>query len=306
MNLEASHYRARVLKKLRSFFESRGVLEVETPLLSPSCGIDRYIDVFETHRGQDPHRETLYLQTSPELYMKRMLCHDYPSIYQICKAFRLEEKGPLHHPEFTILEWYQLGYDYHALIQEVAEVCQLVLGSCQVNKLSYRDAFQKYLGLDPLDTSVKLLKSKVENRGVGECPFFERTDILNFAISEIIQPRLPQGELTFIVNYPLEQACLAKRDEEDKQVANRFEAFFNGIELCNGFQELADPVENRKRFLEEKELRKEAGQPELVIDELFLKDLEKGLPSCSGVAVGLDRLLMLGFGGKDLKSVGVG
>ncbi|MFC1584098.1 EF-P lysine aminoacylase EpmA [Fibrobacterota bacterium] len=304
MSLQAAEYRADTFCKIRDYFRERGVLEVETPLMSRGSATDACIDVFSTlYKAGSPDSQRLYLQTSPELYMKRMLCRGYPSIFQICRVFRDHEHGRLHNPEFTMLEWYRLDYNYRRLMRETAELCRLVLGPCPVLEKSYRDVFTGITGLDPYVSSEQDLTGFIKERAGEEPPFSQKADLLNYITASFIEPALPPETLSLIFNYPMELANLARQDPEEPLAANRFEAFYNGVELCNGFEEITGAEEYKERFLAENVKRRKAGKRELPLDEKFLKDIRKGLPPCSGAALGLDRLVMLGMGDSDIASV---
>ncbi len=297
--------RAGILHKIRSFFKERDILEIETPLLSRGVSTDCHLDVFSSKFHPDGYTEsnkstTLYLQTSPELLMKRLLSEGFPDIYQICKVFRNGEQGKIHNPEFSMLEWYRLNFGMHDLISETADLFQLVLGQKTITKATYQEFFIQCTGLDPLESTSEELLSLCGKVGKEPPPCPSKSDILNFMMSEIVEPEMPDDTLLFIHNFPAEQAVLARLDPQDKRTAFRFECYFEGVELCNGFEELNDPEENRRRMTEENTKRLQAGKPALPVDDRFIESLAS-LPPCSGNAAGLDRLVMLASGSKELK-----
>ncbi len=287
----ALRQQALLLANIRKFFADKNVLEVQTPLLYSGGTTDPYIKSFEVNNK--------YLQTSPEFAMKRLLCHGTGDIYQICKAFRHEEQeGPWHSHEFTMLEWYRLGFSLDDLINEV---CDLVLTNAsfykkdnnRIEKYSYQEIFQKYLNLDPLEIKFAELKNIVqkhinldfENLNLSQ------TDLLQLLISHTIEPEFADDTLTVIYNFPKEQAALAKINPEDHRTALRFEVFLGKIELANGYNELVDWQEQEKRFKKDNEKRQSLGLPEVQYDQQLINDMrEFGLPECSGVALGVDRL----------------
>ena len=285
--------RAALLNTVRIFFSETGVLEVETPLLASSSITDPNIEIFETESEQKK-----YLQTSPEYAMKRLLCADSGPIFQISKAFRGQEIGRYHNPEFSILEWYRPDYDYHKLMSEVFELIKVCLVGCsKYKKISYRDIFCDLLEIDPfVATQDELLA--VARRYLGDIKLdLKRSEILDLLMGDILQPELSSEGVCFVFDYPEDQAALARlRNEHGIVVAERFELFIDGVELANGYTELANESQQRMRFISENKLRIEVGKEPRAIDEKFMSALKSGLPFCSGVAVGLDRLLMLQVG----------
>ncbi len=292
-NLKA---RAQLLSTVRSFFAEREVLEVDTPALSHHGVTDRYMrsmtaDVGFSARGSS---ETGFLQTSPEYAMKRLLAAGYGSIYQICKAFRQDEVGSRHNSEFTMLEWYRLDFDHLRLMDEVYELVAKVLGPKQRQDLSYQQAFIEFLDIDPLSISDEALEQFARSN-LGLLPEdLERDDYLSLLFEDKIEPQLGWNDsVCFIYDYPASQAALARISEADSRVAHRFELYIEGIELANGFFELADSRQQQARFEADNQWRKENNLPEIAIDQRLIVALEHGLPECSGVALGLDRLLMI-------------
>ncbi len=291
-NLYALQIRAEVLAKIREFFAIRKVMEVETPLLCKATVTDPHIEslslIYQHHK--------YYLQTSPEFAMKRLLAAGSGPIYQICKAFRAEEAGRLHNPEFTMLEWYRPGFTHRDLMIEVDGLLRRVL-NCQVAKtISYQELFLQYCGFDPLTINLSSLKIYAKQ---NELAIHRPDDIedvttwLQLIMAHQIEPHLGfHDQPTIVIDFPQAQAALAKLDKYNPLVAERFEVYWQGMELANGFHELCDANEQRQRFLEDNVRRKQRGLTEISLDEPFLNALTHGLPPCSGVALGIDRLVM--------------
>lgn len=299
--------RAELLRTIRHFFYSRDVLEVETPLLSHGTVTDEHLDAFQTrfYYSQDGKPVDLYLQTSPEFAMKRLLCDHSGAIYQICKAFRHEGEGRWHNPEFTMLEWYRPGFDHHALMQEVDALLIDTLGTTPSEIISYQEAFITTLGIDPLDiTDDTLLAKMVDcNIDISNPEQLEKDSKLQLLFSMAIEPVIGQDRPCFVFGFPASQASLARINEEDPRTADRFEVYFQGAELANGFYELSAASEQEQRFERDNSQRRKNGIAEKPIDRRFLTALEKGLPTCAGVALGIDRLLMLKLGASHIKDV---
>lgn len=305
--IEQLKKRASLLCQIRSFFEQKGVMEVETPVLG-CCGVtDLHLCNFSTQLvgPAAPEGKTLYLQTSPEFHMKRLLAAGSGPIYQICKSFRNEEAGRLHNPEFTMLEWYRPEFNHMQLMDEMDQLLQLLLGCGKAEHLSYQQAFLQYLGVDPLTASQEEL--------VGAGASFDVCDLLKretnrdtqlqllFALG--VEPQIGQTTPCFIDGFPASQASLARISETDSRVCERFEVYLKGVELANGFHELSDCVEQRNRFEQDNQARLSEGLPEMTLDEGLLAALKAGLPDCSGVALGLDRVFMLAFDEEHIASV---
>jgi len=295
---EVMQQRAKLLARVRHYFSENEVLEVETPLLASTTTPDPNIPSFST-AANNPGESRRYLNTSPEFAMKRLLASGSGPIYQICKAFRQGERGRLHNPEFTLLEWYRPGFDHHRLMDEVAALVMILAEGYRdfevEERLTYGDCFQRYLDINPYIADVSRLKACAEQQGLEINPGLDKLDRdgwLDLLMSHCIQPSLGQDRLSFVYDYPTSQAALAKIRPGSPPVAERFELFMDGVELANGFHELQDAVEQRARFEEELQRRQESGQEGVVFDEYFLAALEAGLPECAGVAVGLDRLLL--------------
>jgi len=291
------------LASIRLFFEEAEVLEVETPLLAASVGTDPYIKFFTVTGEVDD----LYLQSSPEFAMKRLLAAGTGSIYQICKGFRRGERGRLHNPEFTLLEWYRVGYTLGQMMDETAALLQrLFEGQVQgQRRMSYGELFRQIVGVE-WNAPFAQLRNRASALGFSEAERICGTDRilwLDFLFSHGVQPGLPAGELVFVYDYPAPLAALARLKPGKEEVAERFEVFMNGVELGNGYRELTDVAEQRCRFEAELDARRRAAMPCPKLDEFFLAALESGLPECSGVAVGLDRILMLKMGHDSIERV---
>ena len=311
--LEILKLRARMLERIRAFFFERGVLEVETPILSSAATTDPALASLATRYTGPlfPHGQTLYLHTSPEFAMKRLLAAGSGSIYQVCKVFRDGEAGRLHNPEFTMLEWYRVGFDHHRLMDETGElVTQLLAPSLSLpppEKLSYREAFQQHAGLDPHAATAGEFALAAERHRIdvprdlrGHNDLAMWRDLL---LTHIVEPRLGQGRLTFLYDYPAPQASLARVQPGDPPLAARFELYLNGVELANGFHELADVDEQRTRLERQLHTRAAAGLPAVPMDAHLLDALAHGLPECAGVALGFDRLVMLAAGARAIAEV---
>lgn len=294
--------RAAMLAELRAFFAERGVLEVETPLLSAETTLDRHLDPLSS-RVDAPgvEGERMYLQTSPELAMKRLLAAGSGSIYQVCKAFRGGERGRWHNPEFTILEWYRVGWDVHRLMREVAALIETLLaGSRRLEPAvyaSYADLLQRHAGVDPYDSSTEALRQAVEDSpSPVDTGGLDRDDLLSRLFGERVEPRFAPDRVTVVFDYPASQAAMAQLNASDPRTAERFEAYVGTIELANGYGELRDPAEQRQRLEDDLASRRETGRPQPPMPSRFLAALESGLPPCAGVALGFDRLLGLELG----------
>lgn len=274
--------RAEVLTKIRAFFAEREVLEVETPLLEPTTNPAPFLNNFIC--------DNLYLQTSPELAMKKLLASGSDDIYQICKAFRKGEKGRLHNPEFTILEWYRVNFDHHDLMKEMEDFLISIAGFPKAMYYTYQEICKKFLGINPHQSTLEQLKSIAEKNNLNVSGLEDDVDTwLQLLFTHLIEPNLGLEQPTLIYDFPIEQAMLAKISNG---VASRFEVYYRGVELANGFHELNDAKEQRQRFNQDSNKRKKMGLPIIPLDEEFLTLLPK-LPNCAGVALGIDRLLLL-------------
>jgi len=287
-------------QKLREALRSRGYQEVSTPILVPSPGTDVNLEAFRTEYQPrlDPAvpAGAYYLHTSPEFAMKRLLSQGLTAIFQICKVFRQGELSPLHQPEFTIAEWYRAGWTYRELMDEIEGLVRELLGNSLLyqgrsydlkksfRRITVAEAFRQAAGSD-------LLASKF-----SEDNFFR-------LMVEKVEPWLARQGPVFLYDYPAEQAILARKKSSDPRLAERFELYLAGLELCNGWSELTDPVEQRSRFQADLATRRERGLPLYPLPEAFLQALERGLPPCSGVALGVDRLAMLKTGADEIEEV---
>lgn len=286
--------RQQLYRCIREFFYQRQVLEVETPLLNQAPVADPNIRPIQAGER--------WLHTSPEYAMKRLLCAGSGDIYQICKVFREDEAGRRHNPEFSMLEWYRLGWPLEQLMQEVAELLSLLLAgrfpNLPVRHYSYSQAMQEFAGLEPLQCSITELKNLGKKLANADLEL-DRNGWLDIIMSHRVEPALPRDSLIFIHSFPASQASLAKiiRQPDGQQIARRFEVFFNGMELGNGYDELLDSELQGQRFSAETAL---TGRPR---DERLLAAMHHGLPDCSGVAVGLDRILMHALGCDSISQV---
>jgi lysyl-tRNA synthetase class 2 len=302
-SFEVMQRRARLLAQIRQFMADRDILEVDTPILDTAANPDPAIDSL-TSTVSFPDAvsgRTLYLHTSPEFAMKRLLAAGSGPIYQICKVFRDNECGRLHQPEFTMLEWYRPGYDHHKLMQEISEL--LVSLHCQApDKTPYADAFQQYTGLDPHRAGLEQLQTRATGLGL-DCGDPDRALLLDFIFSHEVAPHLGTARPRFIFDYPACQAALARISAGPPALAQRFELFINGIEIANGYNELCDVYEQNSRFKRDHDRRRHGGQTEVPLDQRLLAALDHGLPACAGVALGLDRLLLVLTGNRSLAEV---
>ena len=295
--------RAQMLRQLRAFFDARGVMEVETPALSRAGATDRHLASF---RIDDAHGSR-YLHTSPEYPMKRLLAAGSGDIWQACKVFRAGEAGRFHNPEFTLIEWYRTGFDHHRLMREVAELIANLVPSLsgEPEYLTYGDAFQRYAGVDPHSVDPQACRAVLQaaGRDLPAVTELNNDDWLDLVAGEIVYPALGQQAITFVYDFPASQAALARIRRDEPPVAERFEAFVRGVELANGFHELADPGEQRRRFERDMERRRSDGLPMVPMDEQLLQALGQGFPDCAGVALGFDRLVMLAAGAQTIDEV---
>jgi len=294
---EVLKQRARLLKRVRAFFDARDVLEVETPVLASAGSTDPHIDSLQTTFRD----EFYYLNTSPEYSMKRLLADCGEPVYQVCKVFRDDELGPHHNPEFSMLEWYRPGFDMHQLMDEMSDLLTHVLtdiftqASVLIDRLSYRQVFEKFAKIDPHQVSAEdcrgcAIKHKIEQPvGLDD----NKDEWLDWLLTQLVLPSLAPGHFTFIYDYPASQCSLARlrKDEQGVQVASRFELFYGEVELANGFHELLSSDEQRQRFEEENHRRVAAGKSEVKIDGyllwthslmvcLIVRVLHSGLTGC--------------------------
>ena len=287
--------RANMLRTARTFFEQRGVLEVETPILSAAAVSDPQIESLATQiAGLPGHR---YLCPSPEYAMKRLLAAGSGDIYQICKVFRDAEFGRWHNPEFTMIEWYRLGFDDAALMDELEALLGQLLAPerrlATAERLSFSAALQRHAGVDAFDSSDEDLLDAARRHDIHCDGELDRDARLDLLMGFVVGPRLGRERPCFVCDYPASQAALARLKPGQPQVAARFELYLDGLELANGFHELAQPEEQRARFMHDLALRRARGQAQPPLDENLLAALEQGLPDCAGVALGFDRVVAI-------------
>jgi len=291
--------RARLLQDIRAYFSDQGVLEVETPLISKAGYTDPEIRSIRTEDGA-------YLRTSPESALKRLLAAGSGDVFELGRVFRAGEVGRYHNAEFTLLEWYRTTFDYHHLMDEVAALV-LHCGRGKFDhwsqqRLSYRELFQQHLGLDPFSADVDELTSSAKKQGISDIEL-DRRQWLDLLISHFVQPALPECCLTFIYDFPPDQAALANVRQDTPAVAERFELYLGRTELANGYQELTDAAEQQRRFDAENAQREQRGEMICEIDHRLVAALQSGLPECAGVALGVDRLLMAICGAESIEDV---
>ncbi|MGK0498667.1 MAG: lysyl-tRNA synthetase class 2 [Oceanicoccus sp.] len=304
-SLQHLQQRALMLAQIRYFFTEREVLEVETPLLARYSVTDPHMDVLQADNPLG-ESERYFLQSSPEYAMKRLLAADCGAIYQISKAFRRGEKGSRHNPEFTMLEWYRPGFDDGLLMNEVeALVAPLLSVASGFQRLTYRQIFQQQLAVDPHACDVAKLQTIAEQHIDLKMLSDNRDDWLNLLLAEVIEPTLGQDVPVFICDYPASQSALAKvaEDEFGMPVAKRFELYYRGVELANGYDELSNVDELQRRFRQDQKRREQLQRPARQIDQYLMAAMTSGLPDCAGVALGVDRLLMLAAAAKTIDEV---
>jgi len=294
-SIDALKQRAQILNTIRQFFNDRGVLEVETPLLCYATSTDPHLHSFHVPGAG-------YLQTSPEFSMKRLLAANSGPIFQLCKAFRGEESGRKHNREFTILEWYQPGYDHQQLMSEMDELIQTVLHCESADRKTYQTIFIEMLGVDPINDSIESLKQAAISLNAPDLGD-NRDAWLQLLISHFIEPKLGEHRPIFIYDYPVSQAELAKINPDQPEVGQRFELYFKGLELANGYHELTDAAEQHRRFVADNITRQERALPTLPIDTRLLTALAHSFPECAGVALGIDRLIMLALSATHIENI---
>jgi lysyl-tRNA synthetase class 2 len=310
MDIETIKGRARIVSDIRHFFSQRHVLEVDTPILSIAAPTAPYLESFKTEfiPMGSIDKASYYLQTSPEFAMKVLLAGGSGSIYQIAKVFRNGERGRLHSPEFTMLEWYRPELNLEELMDEVAALLQTITSYSESVRFSYKEVFSQYLNVNVLVCS----KDELQKLAIKKLPSFsgdfylDRDGWLELLMSQVIEPELASlKKPVFIYDFPASQAQLAKvkLDNDGEQVAARFELYAGGLEVANGYDELLDAKELRKRFEYDNQQRLKLGKAEMPIDEKLLAAMSLGLPPCTGVALGLDRLLMLAMNKESIDCV---
>jgi len=302
--------RAELLERVRDFFGRHGFLEVETPMLSADTVVDRHLDPFSVviaHGADNANTvRRLWLQTSPEFAMKRLLAAGARAIYQVTRAFRQGERGPWHNPEFTLVEWYRAGDGMPEGMGLLSDFCDAILARGPAERISYREAFERHLGLDPHTADTKALASAAERHRVAAPASFREEDRdgwLDLLLSGRVGRCLGHDQPAILYDYPASQAALARVRPGDPPLAERFELFVSGIELANGYHELLDPHELRGRIAENNALRKADGKPSLPQESRLLAAMEVGLPAATGVALGFDRVVMLAAGATCLDEV---
>ena len=303
-SVAVARQRAAMLERARAFFDRREVLEVDTPALSRYATSDPQID---GHRVTSSDGQTLYLQTSPESHMKRLLADGYPDIYSICRVFRDGEAGSLHQPEFTMVEWYRHDFGIYSMAAETVAFIADSLGKPalrDVDTFDYVAAFEEFASINPLTATAEAMADAADadadlRKSLGD----DRDAWLDLVLSTRVAPHFSRDGLTVLRHFPASQAALARLCPDDDSVADRFEVFFGPIELANGFVELTDAAEQRRRIDADMEKRRAADRPSVAMDKALLAALESGLPSCAGVAVGLERLLMIATDRNDIRDV---
>jgi lysyl-tRNA synthetase class 2 len=302
---DTARRRAESLQAARTFFARHNVLEVDTPILATHTVTEPNIDSLQTHLGNG---QSLFLQTSPEYFMKRMLAAGYPDIFQICTVFRDGETGRRHLPEFTMVEWYRLGFSLQEIMQETVAFASSILGRKELREttdyVSYADAFVNRLNMDPLTCTIDSLANATQagatlRRALGD----ERDAWLDLVMAECVSPAFATDRLTVVHHYPASQAALARRCPANDALADRFELYYGELELANGFVELVDANEQLSRFENDRQKRRNRGLAVHSVDTRFVAALQHGLPPCAGVAIGFDRLMMILEGQQELSAV---
>jgi lysyl-tRNA synthetase class 2 len=299
--------RANLLRQLREFFHVRGFLEVETPILSADTVVDRHLDPFSLPFGRSGGKpRTFWLQTSPEFAMKRLLATGVDAIYQVSRVFRQEEQGPLHNPEFTLVEWYRTGDDFRAGMRLASDLCETLLDRGPAELLSYAEAFHRHVGLDPHAAEIETLIAAArqsdspppESMASGD-----RDGWLDWLLTERVQAHLGVARPVLLHDFPASQAALARIRPGEPPLAERFELYVSGWELANGYHELLDAGELRLRNVRANELRRGDGKMALPVESRLLAAMENGLPPAVGCALGFDRLVMLAAGARSIDEV---
>jgi elongation factor P--(R)-beta-lysine ligase len=303
-SLDTLRLRAGLLAKVRGHFAATGALEVETPVMVQAGVTDVHLESLQVHRADGSRAG--FLHTSPEYAMKRLLAAGAPDIYQVARVFREGERGRRHNPEFTMVEWYRLGIDHHALMDDVEQLLRSLLAPLRsvgpTRRVTYADAFVEVMGLDPIRAPTSDVHAAMIARGadIPASIASERDALLDLAMATLVAPAFPADRITFMYDFPASQAALA---QVRGPVASRFEAFWGELELANGFHELGDAQEQARRFEADRIERARRGQPDREPDQFFLDGLAAGLPACAGVALGFDRVLMIATGAKSIDEV---
>lgn len=305
-NWQRLRLRAELLARTRAFFARHAFTEVETPLLSADTVVDRFLEPVgvDLQAGSGGPRR-MWLQTSPEFGMKRLMAAGGTAIYQITRAFRAGESGPLHNPEFTIVEWYRRGDSMQAGMELLSRLSESLLGLGSAERVSYAEAFRAHVGIDPLTAEVAQLADIARRRGLNPSESFataDRDQWLNLLLAELVEPHLGKSRPTILYHYPASQAALAQVCGSPA-VAERFELYVRGVELANGYHELNDPNVLRERSRAANAQRAAEGHAVLPEESRLLAAMEYGLPDCTGVALGFDRVAMLAAGAENLAEV---
>ncbi len=299
-----------MISQVRKFFEDRSFFHVETPVLSHDIVVDRYLDPIPVAKSDVVPSaltgESLWLQTSPEFAMKRVVASGATAIYQISRVFRAAERGRLHNPEFTMLEWYRVGDSMHEAMHLLGALAETILDRPATEMVSYRQVFEKYADVNPHQASLKELGHAATKRGIeldasGEPP--DRDGLLNLLLTHVVEPHLGNSSPTIVYDWPASQAALAIVRDEHPPVAERFELYVAGVELANGYHELLDAAELAHRNAENNRLRVADGRHELPSESQLLEAMNSGMPACCGVALGVDRLVMLALDAHSIDEV---
>jgi lysyl-tRNA synthetase class 2 len=303
-DLATLRLRASLLARTREYFARSGALEVETPLLVRAAVTDVHIEALEVREVDG--QLCGFLHTSPEYAMKRLLAAGAGDIYQVSHVFRGGERGIRHHPEFTMIEWYRVGWDDGRLMNDVEQLAATLLAGhvpvAPARRVTYSEAFSNCLDVEPIGASAQNLRAALEQARihVPDSVAADRDALLDLGLSQVVAPSFPEDRLTFVTQFPASQAALARLNGD---VAARFEAFWGALELANGFHELGDAREQTQRFMEDRRTRAQRGLPDRAPDDRLLAALTAGLPDCAGVALGFDRLVMIAAGKKRIDEV---
>lgn len=293
--------RAEALALARFFFAERGIIEVDCLALSSKGSVDVNIDLFSSSSAIHGRR---FLFSSPEFPMKRLLSHGSGDIFYLGHVWRHEEAGVKHSPEFLLAEWYRIGLPFSQMMNETVEFAEQFIGKRKQTFLSYREAFITYAKIDPFTASIDQLRKVCRTFEGYPIDSSSRDDLLTLLLAMKVEPEFNPNEITILFHYPASQAALSRKKEVDGQiVAERFEIYCEGLELANGYHELTDPIEQKARFLSDNVTRQTMGKEPYPIDENFLGALTQGLPDCCGVAVGVDRLIMIREGATSIHEV---
>jgi lysyl-tRNA synthetase class 2 len=304
--LQTLRQRAFLLSKIRKYFALESVLEVETPILSSAGNTDIHIESFKSNQIK-ADANTSYLRTSPEFPLKRLLCSGVGDVYELGKVFRKGEVSKTHNVEFTLLEWYRINFNYIQLIQDVTSLFEFIFSSFEfqlpkADIFTFSEVFKHFLNIDVSQISVTQLNFNCNEYGYSGSQL-NKDEGLDYLFATQVQPRFDKQCLTFITHYPASQAALAQINPNDPTTALRFEVFYQGLELGNGYQELTDANELSHRFKRDNLFRTDNQMEEIVIDSQMLFAMRQGMPECSGIAIGVDRLLMALLKSDDIAEV---